>query len=335
LREPNVDHAVLEVARGGIIRRGLGFESCSVGILLNVDEDHVGLDGVEDLEELALVKSAVVEVVEDSGVSVLNADDSIVVGLIERAGGRVILFSLHSENETVTRHLKSGGTAVVLQGGEIVIHSPKPSVHLLSVLEAPITMRGVARFNIANVLAAAAALHGLGVPVDMIRKGISTFHPSATQNPGRMNLIDFVSFKVLLDYGHNVPAIRALGNTLPHITKGRKIVVAHGTGSRLDEHIRIFGATLADIYDYLIVTDADPRHRSPGETSDLVLAGALEKGFSREHTKIVNDPAEAIDHAFTIVQSGDLIVVQVDEVEPMLKRVMEHFDRIVGPVLSP
>lgn len=334
LREPTVDHAVLEVARGGIIRRGLGFDSCSVGVLLNVDEDHIGVDGVEDLEELALVKSTVIEVVRDSGVSVINADDPTVVALKDRAGGQLILFSLHPEDETIAQHLGSGGTAVVLQDGDVVIHSSEPSVHILSVLEAPITLSGVATFNIANVLAAVAALHGLGIPVPMIRTGISTFHPSATQNPGRMNLIDFITFKVIVDYGHNVPAVKAMGSALPHITKGRKIVVAHGTGNRLDEHIKEFGAALANVYDHLIVTDADQRQRGPGETSELVRAGALEKGFAENRVELVNDPVEALNRAFSVVQSGDLIVVQIDEVAPMLNLVMEHFERIVGTVPS-
>jgi cyanophycin synthetase len=164
----------------------------------------------------------------------------------------------------------------------------------------------------------------------MIRKGISTFHPSATQNPGRMNLIDFINFKVILDYGHNVPAVKALGSTLPHITKGKKIVVAHGTGNRLDEHIKVFGSTLAEIYDHIIVADADPRNRKLGETPKLVRDGVLETGFAENKVEIINEPIKAIDRAFSIVQSGDLIVVQVDEVQPMLKCVMEHFDRIVG-----
>ena len=330
LREPTVDHAVLEVARGGIIRRGLGFDSCSVGVLLNVAEDHIGIDGVDDLEELALVKSTVIEVVRDTGVSVLNADDPNVIGLKERAGGQVVWFSLDPENETIAEHLNSGGTAVVVQDGDVVIHSSEPSVRILSVLEAPITLSGVATFNIANVLAAVGTLHGLGIPVDMIRNGISTFHPSATQNPGRMNLIDFITFKVIVDYGHNVPAVQAMGSALPGITKGRRIVVAHGTGNRLDEHIKMFGAALGDVYDHLIVTDADQRHRSPGETSDLVRAGALENGCGEDRVEIVNDPIKAIDRAFSLVQAGDLIVVQVDEVKPILKRVMEHFDRMAG-----
>jgi cyanophycin synthetase len=334
LREPSVDHAVFEVARGGIIRRGLGFESCKVGILLNVSEDHIGLDGVEDIEELALIKSTVIEIVCETGASVINADDPTAVGLKEKAGGRLILFSLNPQNETIVQHINSGGVAVVLQGTDVVVHSAEPTFHVLSVLDAPITLSGAATFNIANVLAAVAALHGLGVSVDMIRNGISTFHPSTTQNPGRMNIIDFVTFKVLLDYGHNVPAVQAIASILPHITKGRKFAVVHGTGNRTDEDMKKFGAALADVYDYLIVNDADPRQRIPGETPELVQAGARENGFSESKLEIVCDPYEAIDRAFSMVRSGDLIVVQIDAMEPMHKRVMEHFERIVGTVPS-
>lgn len=332
LREPTIDHAVLEIARGGIIRRGLGFDSCDVGVFLNVDEDHIGVDGVEDLEELSLVKAAVVEVVKDAGVSVLNADDPIVVGLRNRARGRIVYFSLNPKNETIERHLGKGGTAVVLKGGNIVIHSPEPTIHVLSVLEAPITMSGAAVFNIANVLAGVAALHGLGLSVDMIRSGISTFHPSASQNPGRMNLIDFVTFKVIVDYGHNTPAIKAMGRVLPHLTKGRKIVVAHGTGSRVDTQIQAFGAALSDVYDHIVVADADPRGRGSGETSELVRSGALNNGFAADAVELINDPSKALARAFDIVQPGDLIVVQVNEVGPMLDAVMAYFKRIAGPV---
>lgn len=330
LREPSIDHAVLEVARGGIIRRGLGFEECHVGVLLNVDEDHIGTDGVEDLEELALVKSTIIEVVRGDGISVLNADDPTVVNLNERARGQVIYFSMQPDNKAIAAHLEAGGTAALLEGGHVFIRSPEPPIHVLSAVDAPITLRGVATFNTANVLAAVAALHGLGTPIDMIRNGISTFHASATQNPGRMNLIDFVTFKVIVDYGHNVPAVKALGAALPHITTGRKIVVAHGTGNRLDDGIRGFGAALATVYDHIIIADVDPRRRAPGETPSLVRDGALGKGFPEGNAEVVNDPLKAIDRAFEVVQSGDLIVVQVDEVDPMLNRVMEHFERRVG-----
>lgn len=330
LGEATIDHAVLEVARGGIIRRGLGFAHCDVGVLLNVDEDHVGVDGVEDLEELALVKSTVIEAVKHTGISVLNADDPTVVGLKDRAGGRIIYFSLDDRNPVVLEHLAQQGVAVVLQGADVVVLSSEPAVHVLPASSAPITLNGVATFNTANVLAAVAALHGLGVPVNRIRGGISTFHPSATQNPGRMNVIDFVNFRVIIDYGHNVPAVKALGRSLSHLTRGKKIVVAHGTGTRTDDSIKELGAVLASVYDHVIVAEVDPRHRSSGETSDLVRQGALGAGFAVERFEVVIDPLEAIDRAFEVVGAGDLIVVQVDEVEPMLNRVMGHFERLAG-----
>ena len=331
LTEPTVDHAVIEVARGGIVRRGLGFDECHVGLLLNVAEDHIGNDGVEDLDELALVKSTVIEVVKDTGVSVLNADDATVVGLRDRARGQVIYFSLREGNAVVEDHLSTGGTAVVLQGGDVVIRSQEPAITVLPVTEAPITLRGVATFNTANVLAAVAALHGLGMPVNLIRNGIGTFHPSATQNPGRMNLIDFLEFKVIMDYGHNVPAVQALGFVLPQLTSGRKIVVAHGTGNRLDASIEEFGAALAGVYDHIIVADVDPRHRDMGETPTMVCKGAIDAGFPSARTEVVIDFLEAIDRAFEVVRPGDLIVVQVDKVEPMIDRVMSHFERLFGP----
>lgn len=329
LREPTVDHAVLEVARGGILRRGLGFDECDVGVLLNVDADHIGTDGVENIEELALVKSTVVEVVRASGSSVLNADDPTVVKMQDRAGGEVVFFSMDPENATVRGHLAAGGAAVVLEGDDVVIRSRNPAVQVLSVLDAPVTLRGVATFNTANVLAAVAALHGLGMSAPVIRKGINTFHPSASQNPGRMNIIDFVTFKVIVDYAHNVPAVLALGRALPLISAGRKIVVAHGTGNRTDANIKEFGAALASVYDHLILTDADPRTRVPGETPDLVRLGALETGFPEAEVEIVPGSLEAIDRGFETVRAGDLLVVQVDEVDPMLGRVMEHFERVV------
>ncbi|MEX2530075.1 MAG: cyanophycin synthetase [Gemmatimonadota bacterium] len=334
LREPTIDHAVLEVSRGGIIRRGLGFPDCHVGILLNVADDHIGMDGVDDLEELALVKSTVIEVVRDTGTAVLNADDPTVVGLRDRAGGSVIYFSLDDANPVVTDHVAQGGVAVVLRAGSVVILSSELPVHVMAVDDAPITLRGAAGFNVANVLAAVAALHGLGLPVARIHAGIRTFHPTPGQNPGRMNLIDFVSFRVIVDYGHNVPAVQAVGRSLPLLTEGRKIVVAHGTGTRLDQDVKALGAALASVYDHIVVADVDPRHREVGETARLVRQGAIEAGCPEDGVEIVLDPLEAIDRGFELVEPGDLIVVQVDEVEPMLRRVMAHHERRVGPAAS-
>jgi cyanophycin synthetase len=327
--EPLIDHAVLEVARGGIIRRGLGFDEADVGVLLNIDEDHIGTDAVEDLDDLSKVKATVIEVVKSTGIAVLNADDANVVGTKDRTKGQIIYFSLAPDSPTIMNHLAAGGTAVVLDNGNVLVRSSEPDVLIIPIADAPITIRGIVTFNSANVLAAVAALIGLGTNIDVIRTGISTFHPSATQNPGRLNIIDFNTFKLIVDYGHNVPAVRALGEALPHFTRGRKIVVAHGTGNRPEELLKKFGATLAQIYDYIIITDPDPRNRELGVTADLVKTGVLECNFDPQQLEIVVNPFDAADRAFEIVQTGDLIVIQVDETEPMLERVTQHFDRIM------
>ncbi|HEY9838917.1 MAG TPA: cyanophycin synthetase [Candidatus Obscuribacterales bacterium] len=326
LREPSIDHAVLEVARGGIIRRGLGFDACDVAVFLNVEHDHIGVDGVSDLETLGRIKSTVIEVVKPGGVAVLNADDPTVVSLGERTRGQVIYFSLQPDNPVVVAHVQAGGLAVIQLGREVVLRSRTADLHILSVFNAPITLQGIVSFNIANVLAAVAALKGLGLPVEAIRKGISSFHPSVSQNPGRMNLIDFLSFKVLVDYAHNSPAVRALGAALPHLSTGRKLVLAHGTGNRPDADLEDFGATLAEVYQHIILADVDPRGREPGATSWLVRNGALRQGLSETAIEVIDDPIQALDAAFARVGPGDLLVVQVDAIEPMLERIMQHFE---------
>lgn len=327
LQDPTVDHAVLEIARGGILRRGLAFGSCAVGVLLNIAEDHIGNDLVDTVEEMQLVKSTVVEIVEPQGTAVLNADDELTAALAERARGQLVFFSLDEHNPLVREHVAAGGTAVLLCHGRIVIRTKQMDLDVLQAFEAPITFGGLAAFNTANMLAAVAALHGLGMPVENIRAGVMTFHASTTQNPGRMNMIDFRDFRVLLDYGHNVPAVKALGALLGHLAAGRKIVVAHGTGSRSSEAIRTFGAALAAVYDEIVITDLDPRSRPPGETSELVRRGALEHGFAERHVHIVNDPSAAIDRAFSLVAAEDILVIQVDEIEPMMSQVMALHQR--------
>lgn len=333
LREPCVDYAVFEVARGGIIRRGLGFENCNVGIVLNVAEDHLGLGGVNNLEELSQVKATVIESVRSNGTSVLNADDPIVRGLKERGAGGVTYFTMDPNNKAVLEHLHAGGTAVVCDGQTIFIRAGAVCIGDLPVADIPLTMNGAAVFNIENVMAAVAALHGLGLDINAIRNGIATFHPDVKQNPGRLNLIDFTTFKVLIDYGHNPAAIRALGNALHSLTAGRKIAVASGTGDRMDEHIMDFGQSLSDLYDYIIIADQEPRNRPLGETANLVMKGALQNGFDQNNMEIIIDTTEAIDKAFTLVQPGDLIVVQCDDFQAVLNRIMEHFEKRLQQVV--
>ncbi|MEI6054725.1 MAG: cyanophycin synthetase [Lentisphaerota bacterium] len=315
LREPTIDHAVLETARGAIVRRGLAYDKCDVGVFLNVAEDHIGNDLVDTVEELAFVKAIVVEVVKPNGAAVLNADDELVMTFKKRATGNVILFSLNENNPHILTHLAEGKTAVTVSNKRIVIRNGDGNIDTLiaSVHEVPITFGGAADFNISNTLAAVAALYGLKMAKHIIKMGITTFFPSVQQNPGRMNMLDFGTFKVILDYGHNKPAIEALGLMLNKIALGRKIGVAFGTGSRQDAALLELGAVIAKTYDYVIVADPDPRGRAKGATALVVKKGMLDAGYKEENIKMIDDFHAAIDHALDIVKRDDLIVIQVDE----------------------
>jgi cyanophycin synthetase len=266
LREPSVDHIVLEVARGGIARRGLGVSEVDVGVVLNIGKDHLGSDWIESQEDLCMTKSTVVEVVKKTGFSVLNADDKTTMTILDRARGNVILFSLNPGNQRIKAHVKNGGVAVTLVGRNVIIRGSELDINICTLEEIPITFDGMIDFNISNTFAAIGALHGVNIPVDQIRNGIMTFYPTPNQNPGRMNLFDFQQYKVLLDYGHNPESARAMSRLLPRLSPGRKVALCHGTGNRTTEQIIDYGKALASVYDYILLTDFDPRNRPFGET---------------------------------------------------------------------
>ena len=325
VREPTVDHIVLEVARGGIVRRGLGVSELDVGVLLNIGSDHIGTDWIETQEDLSLVKSTVIEVVKESGTSVLNADDSMTMRVLDRARGKVILFSLDPNNPILLNHLDHKGTVVTVDKRNVIIRNHGLDIIVCAVDAIPITFGGIVDFNISNALAAIGALYGLNLSIEQIRNGIITFYPSASQNPGRMNLFDFQKYKVLVDYGHNPDSIRALTKLLPRLSRGRKIVLCHGTGSRTDEQIIAFGKALASTYDYILLADFDPRNRPLGETPALVREGLIRGGFPDENIEIIPDQDKAVEYLFSKVETGDLLVVQPDELEPIMSQIMERY----------
>jgi cyanophycin synthetase len=330
VREPTVDHIVLEVARGGIVRRGLGVDEVDVGVLLNIGSDHIGTDWIETQEDLSLAKSTVVEVVKKSGTSVLNADDSVTMSVLDRARGNIILFSLDSNNQKIKEHMKEGGTVITVDKRNAIIRKRGLDVIVCALEEIPITFGGIVDFNTSNALAAIGALYGLNLPTEQIRNGIMTFYPSANQNPGRMNLFDFQKYKVLVDYGHNPESARALAKLLPRLSQGRKIALCHGTGSRTNEQIIEFGRALASVYDYIILADFDPRHRPIGETPNLVHEGLINGGFQDENIEIVPEPNRAVTYLFSKAETGDLLVIQPDELEPVMSQIMERYRQFLA-----
>ncbi|MDF1685109.1 MAG: cyanophycin synthetase [Legionellaceae bacterium] len=327
LRESSVDHIVLEVARGGIVRRGLGVDQIDVGIVLNVGEDHLGSDWVDTQEELSLVKSTVLETVKKTGVSVLNADDDVTMSLLDRARGTPILFSIDSNNVHFKNHIQKGMTVITVVGRNIIIRKNAIDIIVCLIDDIPITFGGIIDFNISNTLAAIAALYGLRIPTEQIKKGVETFYPSVSQNPGRMNLFDFKLYKVLFDYGHNPESARAMSKLLTKLSLGRKVGLCHGTGNRTNKQLIEYGEALALTYDYIILVDFDPRDRPLGETSELVRKGLIKAGFNDDNIEIFIEMNNVVDYLFSKAQAGDLLVIQPNELEPMMTQIIDRHRR--------
>ncbi|MEF8874704.1 MAG: cyanophycin synthetase [Candidatus Thermoplasmatota archaeon] len=321
LKESGIDHAVLEVARGGILRRGLGFEKSEVGVFLNVANDHLGQDHINTIEDMARVKSVVVDSVKESGKAVLNAEDPNVLKYKDEVKADAILFSRDPEIEVLEEHISKGGTAVTVEEEKIVVKEGEKVMEVVDVSEIPITHGGKASFNVQNSIAAVASSFALDTDIEAIKEGLKTFESSTDQNPGRMNIMDIGDIKVMIDYSHNRPAVEALSELLDDLTDGEKIIVCQGTGNRKAEDIIDFGRGIGKTYDRVIINDADPRYRKEGETAELVEEGVLDAGVPEERIDMVLDEFESIDAGFEMAEEGDLLVVQPCEIRDVIDHI--------------
>ncbi|HEY4121550.1 MAG TPA: cyanophycin synthetase, partial [Byssovorax sp.] len=333
LTDPTVEAAVLETARGGILREGLGWDRCDVGCVLNVSADHLGIAGIETVEELAFVKRLVVEVVHENGTSVLNADDPLVAEMADKAEGRILWFSRSPSNPIVTAHVRAGGrAAVVEQGvhGEMLTlyegerHIPVLWTHLI-----PATFEGKAKFNVENALAAAGVAFALGSTLEHIRQGLRTFTTSFFQAPGRCNVFDEHPFRVIVDYGHNPAAMAQMCELVRGLTqapgkpKRRAIGVVMAAGDRRDDDIRELGRVAASAFDVVVAKEDDNlRGRASGDVPRLVVEGARAGGLDERATYARAAEPEAIDFALGLAQPGDLVVVFADDVTRTWKQVI-------------
>ncbi|HSP31358.1 MAG TPA: Mur ligase family protein, partial [Halomonas sp.] len=319
LREPTVEYAVLETARGGIMRRGLGFDECQVGVLLNIANDHLGENDIHTLDELARCKTVVIDAVSPEGTAVLNADDPLVLAGREWARGKVIFFSLDNDSAPVRQHVQAHGIAFTVHNECIVMRQGNVEASIISVVDTPITFEGHARFNVANALAASAVAYALGLSIADIQLGLQTFHPTPGQNPGRTNFIDAGDIKVLIDYGHNVPALKALSELVSRIPAQRRICVASVPGNRRDEDLHSIGAQLASMHDIVVLYETDPRGRPDAETVSLLRAGAESvPGTSR--VEVIMQERDAVDRAFSEARKGDLLVLLIDDFNSATER---------------
>lgn len=329
MRDSQVEYAVLEVARGGIIRRGLGFDHCDVAVLLNVTSDHLGLGGIDTLEELLRVKATIFDALGEDDFGVLNADDPLVLSELEKLHANPILFSKNANHPALLENLEKGHCNVTVLDETIILQKPAGVVDIAKIDEIPITFEGTAMFNVENVMAAVAATYALGVQEEKIAVGITSFSPSIAQSPGRMNLIDMGTFKVLIDYGHNIGAVKATADFIEKLGHGRKIRMASGVGNRREEDILAFGRALAPSYDYVVICDPSPRVRKLGETAEILKRGFIEGGLKEEQIDIHLHESDATQAVLEMAQPGDLIVLQVENIQQVTEKVLQWKKEII------
>ena len=319
LKDPSVQVAVLETARGGIIRSGLGYDHSDIAIVTNVAADHLGLKDINTLEDLARVKSVVARSVSRRGFAVLNAEDEHVYGMRKLVDGKVVLFSLDENNENIKKHARKGGISCVYENGFITLLKGKWKVRVERAINIPLTYGGRAEFMIQNVLAATLACFVHGVSLEDIRSGLTTFNAGVAQTPGRMNFIEMDEFTVLVDFAHNPAGVIGLGKFISKLPYQRKIGVLSGVGDRRDEDLREMGRLGAEFFDELIIRRGDHlRGRPEADILRLLLEGVAENGKNLE-AKVIPDDKEAIGEAFKIAKKGDLVVILADTVKTDLE----------------
>lgn len=315
LSDPTVEVAILETARGGILRSGLGFEQCDVGLVLNVAADHLGIGDIDTVEQLANLKSVVAESVMPKGYAILNADDPLVSKMAKRVKAQVAYFSMHPENELLANHTAAGGLAAVYENGYLSILKGDWTLRIEQAANVPLTMGGRAPFMIANALAASLTAFAQGVKIEHIRAALSSFKASAGQTPGRMNLFNLGKYHALVDYAHNPHSYEALGSFVRN-WPGQRIGVIGGPGDRRDEDFVTLGKLSAEIFDKLIVKeDDDTRGRVRGSAAALICKG-IEQGLANQGTEksafeyesILNE-TEAVNKALDTAPAGSLVVI--------------------------
>lgn len=323
LKDPGVNMAVLECARGGILRAGLGFDQCDVGIVTNIAEDHLGLQGIDSLEKLARVKSVVVESVHCNGYAILNADDDRVYNMHKNVTCNVAYFSTSADNTRVQRHVAQGGLAAVYEEGYITLLQGNMVCRIGHVTDMPITFSGTATFNIANILPAALAAYVQKIHPKHIADALKSFIPCPETIPGRMNVFDFDSFKFIVDYAHNTPGLKAIAPFIKSLPASVKVGVITGVGDRRDVDIVSLGEEAAKIFDELIVRhDNDLRGRKAEEINQLICEGIRKISPSKKIT-IIPDELKVVDILLTNAVENSLTVILVDDIKSVINKLQE------------
>jgi cyanophycin synthetase len=333
LRDPGVDCAVLETARGGILRAGLGYDTCDVAACLNVTADHLGLKGIDTLEQLAEIKRVVVEIAEDT--VVLNADDDLCLAMADHTRAKILCYvTINPAHPLVREHTRSGGRAVVLEkgmnGDMITIYDNGTHIPLIWTHLIPATLEGKAIHNVQNAMFAAGMAHSMGKSLEDIRHGLRTFTTNFFQTPGRMNIYDEHAFKVILDYAHNPAAIETMCKTIDRFdVEGRKIVLLSAPGDRRDEDILEMARLSAGHFDlYVCKADDNRRGRDDREIPLLLSEGLKSHNVNENQIQIISDETDAIESALNMAKQGDLLLIFGDDITRCWKQIIQFNSEI-------
>lgn len=323
LKDPTVNFAVLECARGGLLRAGLGFHKCDIGIVTNVAEDHLGLKGIHTIEQLAKVKGIIPESVMPDGYAILNADDELVYEMRKNVKANVALFSMDENNPRIKSLQAQGGLSAVYEDGYITICKGEWKLRIIKAVNVPLTFGGKAAFMIQNVLPAVLTAYIRGFTIEDMKVGLETFIPSPAQTPGRLNLFQFKDFQVLLDYAHNPAGMRALHKFIENIEASVKIGIIAGVGDRREEDTREIGSIAAEMFDRIIIRqDKNLRGRTEKELICMLREGIQQTNPTKEIDVIPNEK-EAILYAVKNATKGSLIVICSDVVTEALELVQK------------
>ncbi len=323
LKDPTVNFAVLECARGGLLRAGLGFKKCDVGIVTNVAADHLGLKGIHTIEQLAKVKGVIPETVLPDGYAILNADDDLVYDMRRSINCNLALFSMDEENPRIKALQKLGGITAIYENGYITLCRGTWKMRIMKAENIPLTFGGRAAFMIQNILPAVIAANVRGIGIEDMKVALETFIPSATQTPGRLNLFQFENFSILLDYAHNPAGMRALQQFTDSFDATEKIGIIAGVGDRREEDTNELGSIAAEMFDEIIIRqDKNLRGKSEEELIKMLDAGIKMKNPNKK-TTIIPSEKDAITYAVKNAKKGSLIICCSDVIPDALDLVMK------------
>ena len=327
LKDPTVDFAVLETARGGLLRNGLCFDQCDVGIVTNIQGDHLGLNDIHTIEDLANVKAVIPRSVKKTGWAILNAEDEHCLKIARELCCNVAFFAIDPHNDAIRECINNDSVAAVVEGNNITIIYEGERYIVENVLNVPVTDKGRAQFMVANVLTASLAAFSWGISTAVIGQALRTFVPDYKMAPGRTNLFEFKNFKVMVDYAHNPHGLRALQDYLQHFKAQRKIGIIAGIGDRKDEDTILLASIAAEMFDHVIVRQEHSlRGRTVDEINRLIIQG-LESTNRKITYDLVPDETDAIKHAFAIVQPGDMIVALSDTHKAVVDVITQELEK--------